>query len=90
MTKLLDDQISRGKMQIMDEARKLTELYVARDNVDGFIRMAQFMLAGVMATLHPVVGQRMAYDTILALLDEMGTKELPEEFKNMGIRKDMQ
>ena len=40
----------------MDEARKLTELYVERDNIDGFIRMAQFMLAGVMATLHPVVG----------------------------------
>ena len=85
----LDTQINNKKEQIMYEARKLTELYVERDNADGFLRMAQFMLAGVMATLHPVVGQRMAYDTILALLDEMGTKELPEEFKNMGIRKDM-
>ena len=74
----------------MQEARKLTELYVERDNADGFLRMAQFMLAGVMATLHPLMGQRMAYEAVLALLDEMGTKKLPEEFQTMGIQKDMQ
>ena len=86
----LNTQINNKKEHIMQEARKLTELYVERDNADGFLRMAQFMLAGVMATLHPLMGQRMAYDTVLVLLDEMGTKTLPEEFQTMGIQKDMQ
>jgi len=86
----LNTQINNKKEHIMQEARKLTELYVERDNADGFLRMAQFMLAGVMATLHPLMGQRMAYEAVLALLDEMGTKKLPEEFQTMGIQKDMQ
>jgi ribosomal protein RSM22 (predicted rRNA methylase) len=85
----LNTQINNKKEHIMQEARKLTELYVERDNADGFLRMAQFMLAGVMATLHPFMGQRMAYEAVLALLDEMGTKTLPEEFQTMGIQKDM-
>ena len=86
----LNTQINNKKEHIMQEARKLTELYVERDNADGFLRMAKFMLAGVMATLHPLMGQRMAYEAVLALLDEMGTKTLPEEFQTMGIQKDMQ
>ena len=86
----LNTQINNKKEHIMQETRKLTELYVERDNTDGFLRMAQFMLAGAMATLHPLMGQRMAYEAVLALLDEMGTKTLPEEFQTMGIQKDMQ
>jgi hypothetical protein len=85
MTTSIDQKIEKSRSDIMKQVLKLTELYVERDNAEGFIRMAHFLLAGVMSTLHPLMGQRMAFETVLALLDEMGTIPLPQEFQNTGI-----
>ena len=74
----LDDKINASKNRLMDCNRELLELLVERDNVEGFMKVASFMIAGAMATLHPVLGQRMTYETILAILDQMGTTKIPD------------
>jgi len=76
----INEQINKVKRRIMKDNFELTQLLVERDNMDGFVKAAHFMLAGTMATLHPLFGQRVTYETILAMLDEMGTMPLPKHF----------
>jgi hypothetical protein len=81
----IDHQINSLKASMMATAAELTNLTVERDGVDGFAATAKFMLAGTMSVLHPLVGQKMAYEMISVLLDQMGTMKLPEQFNHKGV-----
>jgi hypothetical protein len=79
-------QIETIKNRIMRDALELAILSAQDENLDGIMRTAHFMLAGTMATLHPLLGQRMAYEAVLAMLDSMGTMDLGKDSDGSTIQ----
>jgi len=81
-----ETQIEKIKIRIMKDALELAILSAQDESIDGIMRTAHFMLAGTMATLHPLLGQRMAYEAVLAMLDSMGTMDLGKDSDGSTIQ----